>query len=199
MPEKWTLDGEWMDNCSCDSGCPCLFYADPTQGHCDSMPVFHITKGKYGKVALDGLNAVMVGKTPGNFWKGGWTAALYLDKRADAKQKQALETIFGGKAGGAPALLASLVSANRGLKYVDIQFDGKKMWVSIPGILEYQLKPTEGGDKKKPIVVSNNPFAPAVDPLTMGVAVKSHYKDYDLEFNNMGKDGNWGPFHFKGP
>ncbi len=199
MPEKWSLDGEWINSCSCDSGCPCLFYSDPTQGHCDSLDGFHITKGKYGNVKLDGLNAVMLGKTPGNFWKGGWTGALYLDKRADPKQRQALETILGGKAGGAPAVLAGLVSNNKGIKYEEVQIDTMKIWVSVPGILEYQLKPTEGGDKKKPIMVANHPFSPAIDSMGMGVGVKSHYNDYGIQFDNTGKDGNYAQFHFKGP
>lgn len=199
MPEKWTLDGEWINSCSCDPGCPCLFYSDPTLGHCDSMDAFHIAKGRYGNVKLDGLNAVMLGKTPGNFWKGGWTGALYLDKRADPKQRQALETVLGGKAGGAPAMLAGMIGTSKGVKYVDVQIDPKKVWVSVPGILEYQLKPTEGGNKKKPITVGNHPFSPAIDTMNMGVGVKSHYNDYGIEFDNTGKDGNWASFHFKGP
>lgn len=199
MAEKWSLDGDWINSCSCDSGCPCLFYADPTHGHCDSMDGFHIRKGKYGKVSLDGLNAVMLGKAPGNFWKGNWTGALYLDKRATSEQRKALETIFGGKAGGPPSILAGLVSDNKGLKYAEVDIDPKKIWVSVPGVLEYQLKPTEGGDKKKPITVGNHPFSPAIDAMNMGIGIKSHYNDYGIQFDNTGKDGNYAPFHFKGP
>ena len=199
MPEKWTLNGEWINTCSCDSGCPCLFYSDPTKGYCDSLDSFHITKGTYGTVKLDGLNVMMLGKIPGNMWKGNWTGALYLDKRANAKQRQALETIFTGKAGGAPAMLASLVGTNKGLKYVGIDIDPKKIKVSVPGVAEYQLKPTEGGNKKKPIQIANNPFAPAIEPMNMGVSVKSHFSDYGIEFDNTGKDGNFAPFKFKGP
>lgn len=199
MPEKWTLDGDWINSCSCDSGCPCLFYSDPTTGHCDAMDAFHIRKGSYGKVKLDGLNAVMVSKTPGNFWKGGWTAALYLDNRATTEQKTALETVLGGKAGGAPAMLASLIGTLKGVKYASVKIDPTKHWASVDGVLEYQLKPTEGGDKGKPIVVSNHPLQPAVEPMNMGVGTKSHFKDYGMEFDNTGKDGNYASFHFKGP
>ncbi len=160
MPEKWALDGDWINSCSCDSGCPCLFYSDPTMGHCDGMDGFHIKKGKYGKVSLDGLNAVIASHSPGNFWKGNWTAALYLDNKATKEQQTALETIFGGKAGGAPAMLAG---------------------------------------KKKAIRVTNHPLSPAVDPMNMGVGVISHYKDYGMEWDNTGKDGNYAAFHFTGP
>jgi len=168
-------------------------------GHCDGMDAFHTIRGRYGNVSLNGLNAVIASHSPGNFWKGNWTAALYLDKRATKEQQKALETIFGGKAGGAPAVLAGLISDLRGIKWAPIDIDTKKIRVKVSGILEYQLKPTEGGAKKKPIQVTNHPLSPAVEAMNMGVGVMSHFKDYGLEWDNTGKDGNYAAFHFKGP
>ncbi|MDA4125903.1 MAG: DUF1326 domain-containing protein [Thaumarchaeota archaeon] len=199
MPERWELDGDWINSCSCDSGCPCLFYSDPTKGHCDGMDGFHIRKGKYGNVSLDGLNAVIASHSPGNFWKGNWSAALYLDNKATKEQQMALETIFGGKAGGAPAMLAGLITDLKGMKWAPIEIDANKIWVKVSGVLEYQLKPTEGGDKKKAIQVANHPLSPAVDAMSMGVGVMSHFKDYGMEWDNTGKDGNYAAFHFNGP
>lgn len=193
------MSGEWVNTCSCDSGCPCLFRSDPTKGYCDSIDTYHIRKGNYGNLALDGLNVVYLIRTPGNMLKGNGTGAIYFDERANAKQRQALETVFKGKAGGAPALLASLVSTWKGIKYVPTKVDAKKRSVSIPGIVEYQLKPTEGGNAKKPIVIHNHAFEPAFAAAQMGIGVKSHYKDYDMQFDNTGKDGNWATFKFSGP
>ena len=199
MPEKWTMDGDWINSCSCDSGCPCLFYSDPTLGHCDALDAFHIKKGKYGNVSLDGLNAVMASHSPGNFWKGNWSAALYLDSKATKAQQKALEKIFSGKAGGAPAILASLIKEVKGLKWATISIDASKHWVKVPGALEYQLKPTEGGNKKKPIQVANHPLSPSVEPMNMGIGKTSHFKDFGMEWDNTGKDGNYAAFHFTGP
>lgn len=199
MAQKWSLQGNWINSCSCEVGCPCLFYSDPTKGYCDGMDAFHIVKGSYGKVKLDGLNAVMVGKSPGNFWKGNWTAALYLDDRANKEQREALETVMGGKVGGAPAMLASLIGTMKGLKYVPIKVDAKKHSVEVPNILEYQIESTEGGNKKKPIVVSNHPLEPAVGPINEGKGSKAWFKDYGMSFDNKGKDGNWADFKFSGP
>src|SRR3972149_3204884 len=98
MPEKWKLKGYWANSCSCDPGCPCLFYSDPTEGN-------------YGKVKLAGTSIVIMAKAPGNFWKGNWTAALYIDDKANPGQREALQTIASGKAGGPTALLASLIGA----------------------------------------------------------------------------------------
>jgi len=163
------------------------------------MDAFHIRTGKYGDVTLDGLNVVMATHSPGNFWKGNWSAAVYLDKRANEAQQKALETVFGGKAGGPPAVLASLISEVKGTKWADVQIDPSKHWVSVPGVLEYQLKPTEGGDKGKPIQVANHPFAPAMESMNMGVGVKSSFKDMGMEWDNTGQDGNYANFHFEGP
>ncbi len=163
------------------------------------MDAFHIRNGKYGDATLDGLNVVLVSKSPGNFWKGNWRGAIYFDERAKPKQRLALETLFFGKAGGVPAVMASMFSDLKGWKYVSIKFDARKRWVSIPGVLEYQLNPTQGGDKKKPIAISNNPFAPAIDPMYMGVGAKATFSDYGMTFDNTGKDGNWAPFKMKGP
>ena len=193
------MQGDWVNTCSCEMGCPCLFYSDPTKGSCDSLDAFHIVKGRYGTVKLDGLNAVMLGKIPGNMWKGNWTGALYIDERADKEQRKALETVLGGKAGGAPAMLASLVSTFKGVKYVPIKIDARKHHVTVPNILEYQIEPSEGGNKKKPIVVENHPLAPAIGPMNEGKASKSHYSDYGITFDNTEKDGNWAGFEFTGP
>lgn len=196
---KWSLEGDWINSCSCDSGCPCLFYSDPTQGSCEALDAFHIRKGKHGNVTLDGLTVVMASKSPGNFWKGNWSAAVYFDERASAKQRESLETLFLGKAGGPLAMIAGLISDLKGTKYASISFDAKKRKVSIPGVLEYQLKPTEGGDKGKPIQVVNHPLTPAVDPMNMGIGVRAVFHDYGMSFDNTNKDGNWAAFRMSGP
>ncbi|HLE54771.1 MAG TPA: DUF1326 domain-containing protein [Thermoplasmata archaeon] len=196
---RWSLEGDWVNSCNCDSGCPCLFYADPTKGSCEAMDAFHIRKGKYGDVALDGLNVVVASKSPGNFWKGNWTAAVYFDEKANAKQKAALETLFMGKAGGPLAMIAGMIGNLKGSRYVPIAFDGKAHKVSIPGVLEYQLKPTEGGNKGKPIQVLNNPMAPDIDPMNMGIGLRAVFNDYGMSFDNSDKDGNWAPFKMRGP
>jgi len=163
------------------------------------MDAFHIRKGKYGDVALDGLNVVVASKSPGNFWKGNWTAAVYFDEKANAKQKAALETLFMGKAGGPLAMIAGMIGNLKGSRYVPIAFDGKAHKVSIPGVLEYQLKPTEGGNKGKPIQVLNNPMAPDIDPMNMGIGLRAVFNDYGMSFDNSDKDGNWAPFKMRGP
>ncbi len=72
----------------------------PTEGACEVAFAFHINSGSYGNVTLDGLNVAMIARTPGPMAEGNWSVAMYLDERANEQQRQALEAIFSGSAGG---------------------------------------------------------------------------------------------------
>ena len=63
--------------------------ARPTQGECNVPLVFHIDKGDYNGVALDGLNVAVIAHTPGPMANGNWTLAAYVDERADEKHEVA--------------------------------------------------------------------------------------------------------------
>jgi len=78
--------------------------------------VFHIESGKYGSVALDGLNVALAIQTPGPMAEGNWSVAAYIDERADDKQAAALGAIFTGAAGGPMAAFAPLIGKNLGVK-----------------------------------------------------------------------------------
>jgi hypothetical protein len=198
MAEKWKMTGDLLDSCNCDPGCPCFFYSDPTKGKCNSLWVFHTRSGNYGDVKLDGLSVALVTMSPGNFWKGNLKAAIYFDETANPKQKEALETIFGGKAGGAPATLAGLIGSMMGSKTSKIEVDTSKKHVSIPGVLEYGLEPNMGGDNE-PIGTTHHPFSPAIGTLNHAKGVSSHYSDYGTTLDNTGGDGVWATFDFSGP
>ena len=125
---KWRLSGDYFENCNCDVVCPCLvspaapLTARPSQGVCDVALVFHIDKGSYDQVSLDGLNVAVVGHTPGPMADGNWTLAAYIDERADDEQTAALGAIFGGAEGGPMAAFAPLVGKHLGAKKVAIKY-----------------------------------------------------------------------------
>src|SRR5690348_15511320 len=52
---KWWLEADYLQACNCDYGCPCEFEAPPTEGFCEGLGAWRISKGKYGDVSLDGL------------------------------------------------------------------------------------------------------------------------------------------------
>ena len=103
---QWRLSGDYFENCNCDVVCPCLvskaapLTARPTRGVCDEALLFHIDRGRYGEVPLDGLNVALVAHAPGPMAEGNWTVAGYVDERADDQQAAALAAIFTGAEGG---------------------------------------------------------------------------------------------------
>src|SRR4051812_27606735 len=99
---QWQATGDWFDVCKCSVPCPCSFAQAPTTGDCDGVLAWHIREGRYGDIRLDGLNVVAIGQFVGNVWGEHSDArlAIFLDERADAGQRQALQMVFGGQAGG---------------------------------------------------------------------------------------------------
>jgi hypothetical protein len=121
----WRLVGDWFDVCKCGIPCPCTFAEAPTYGDCDGVLAWHIREGRYGEVALDGLNLVGLTHFEGNIWAGETKAVmgLFIDERADEAQREALQTIFGGQAGGWPGEFAAYIGEIRGIEPAPITFE----------------------------------------------------------------------------
>ena len=83
-----------------------------------------MSESQYGDIELDGLNVLAVAQFDGNIWAGEaqLTLGLYIDARADARQRDALQQVFSGHAGGFMATFAQLIGAVRGLEFVPITF-----------------------------------------------------------------------------
>ena len=109
---KWRISGDWFDVCKCNIPCPCEFAQTPTYEDCDGILAYNIKKGNYDQTALDGLNIISLGSFKGNIWSGDGTTkvnlALFFDEKANAQQREALNMIFSGKAGGFIAEFAKL-------------------------------------------------------------------------------------------
>src|SRR6202007_3236540 len=89
---------------------------------------WHIDRGQFGEIGLDGLNAVLAIHSPGHMLEGKWKVALYVDERADQDQQNALTQIFSGQAGGYLAGLAPLIGEVLGAKAAPIEYhsEGKR-------------------------------------------------------------------------
>src|ERR1700743_867340 len=61
---KWNIEADFVQACNCDYGCPCEFSAPPTKGFCEGMGAWHITRGAYGNVKLDGLGVGFAARWP---------------------------------------------------------------------------------------------------------------------------------------
>jgi Flp pilus assembly protein TadD len=62
LSQPWHLKGEGMVCCPCKTPCPCRSNGPPTEGHCEATGAYHIERGHYGNVRLDGLTFATVSR-----------------------------------------------------------------------------------------------------------------------------------------
>ena len=197
----WQLTGDYFENCNCDVVCPCLassvapLTARPSRGVCDLALIFHIDKGNYGDVALDGLNVSVIVHWPGPMADGNGTAAAYIDERADDQQTAALGAIFTGVEGGPMAAFAPLISTQLGVKKVPIRYSiqGKSRSGEIPGIMQMAVEPIPTMHPSGEVWTAlGHPVAPDRIALAMGSS-GSTIADYGMRWDNSGRNGHYAP------
>lgn len=210
MPDvpRWSLRGDWFDVCKCNIPCPCTFAQPPTFGDCDGVLAFHVREGRYGRVRLDGLNLVMVGYFNGNIWAGAKvTGAIFMDARANEQQREALQAIFGGRAGGWPGEFAKLFSEIRGVEVAPIAFevaDDLAYWrVEVPGkaiaAAEALTGPTSVPGKR---CQTHNPPGAEMGPgsvATWGKATVDRADAFGFTWNRSGQSSKHMSFDWTGP
>ena len=176
---SWHIAGDWCDLCNCDIGCPCVFGADPTHGYCETVHGWLIHEGNYGDVPLSGgLAVVTVIHFEGNVLEKNREFSFLIDDRASSKQREALETIFTGKAGGAFAAWRDLTIQVDGIDFVPmtVTFTDEEWRVEVPGMVE-----ALGGPYRKHMVPGDdtcriyNAPRPDTTPghITVGQAVRN--------------------------
>jgi hypothetical protein len=201
---KWQLSGDYFENCNCDVVCPCLvsraapLTARPTQGVCDVALLFHIDRGRYEDVPLDGLNVALVAHAPGPMAEGNWTVAGYIDERADDRQTAALGAIFTGAEGGPMGAFAPLITNNMGVRKVPITYTiyGKIRSAQIPGVLNMAVEPLATMHPSGEIWAAiGHPVAPDKLALAFG-SDGSTFADYGMRWDNSGKNGHYAPINW---
>ena len=198
MATEWTVSGTYFEACNCDTACPCVFTSAPTQGSCTVLLAWHITRGKFGDTALDGLNAALAVYSPGHMLKGGWKVALYVDERGDQKQRDALAAVFSGQGGGHLAALGPLIAQVLGVAAVPIHYHeiGKKRHLSIPGIAESEIAALPGQGNAD-VTIANHPFTAVPGfPAVVGKSTQVTYKDHGLDWRISDKNGFYSSFMY---
>src|SRR3989442_8263725 len=100
---QWQVGGQYYETCSCDYVCPCLpgrMAVAPSKGSCTFAMAFHIDRGSYGTVPLDGLGFIVLGFTPEAMGKGNWSLGVIAHRRASPEQRDAITAIASGGGGG---------------------------------------------------------------------------------------------------
>ena len=181
----------------------------PTKSSATGILAWHVRKGNYGDVSLDGLSVVAVASFEGNIWLGEAKPAMgfFIDERADEAQRGAIQTIFGGEAGGWPAGFAALIDDVRGIEYAPIEFeiaDDLANWrVEVPGkargSAEALVGPTSPDGTR--VEVHNAPGA-EVGPgqvATWATAKEDEVEAFGFKWSWPGRSSKHFPFDWSGP
>jgi len=132
-------------------------------------------------VAIDGLTVAVLFNAPVVMYEGNWRQRLYIDARAAGPQRDALDSIFLGRAGGPWETLGQFVSTRLDTKFAPMHFEEtdnvKRM--TVPGVFYTTVKAIRGRDDQRAIL-SNlyNIIHGVVQVLSRG-----HTRCHDDAFN----------------
>jgi hypothetical protein len=206
---QWKASGDWFDVCKCNIPCPCTFAQVPSYGDCEGVLAYHINDGHYGDTPLGGLNVMMVGGFKGNIWAGNTkvTGGFFFDERADGKQREALQMIFTGKAGGFMQEFAKLFGESRGMEFAPIKFevaDDLSHWsAEIPGKVVARAEALTGpmtppGKRVQTLNAPGSETGPGT-VATWGRAVANDVNAMGFQWDWKGRSSKHIPFDWSGP
>jgi hypothetical protein len=190
--------------------CPCSWAQPPDDGFCEGILVWHIEKGHYGNVTLDGLNVVVVGAFKGNIWENptDFVDAIFMDDRADEAQRGALQMVFSGQAGGWPKRFSEIAKGEtKGMTFapitVKIAPDLSSWSAEIPGHVLATANALTGPTSNGKFPEIRNLPGSEVGPggiATWGKATGDRADAFGLNWDHgAGKSSKYISFEWSGP
>lgn len=179
---SWKISADLEEACSCNGPCPCWFAALPSRMTCDGCQVVFIKKGQHGKLSLDGLAMAQFVKSPEGQTMlesfGNWDFDIvYIDEKANAEQRKALEEIA--------THVFPLAAKKREVHYAPIlrAIDGNEHRVTVGKLASFSAHLIDGGYAGPPKVV-NPPLAdPSHKEFLQGRTTKLTYVDAGQNWN----------------
>src|SRR3954468_9172055 len=100
----WRVAGSYFESCNCEAICPCRRIdgvpgGRSTHGECLGVLSWPIDEGEAGEGTLGGLKVALAPRYHDDEPGSPWSFAMYVDARADAAQRDALEGIYTGRLG----------------------------------------------------------------------------------------------------
>ena len=173
------------------------FSQNCTHERCKGFWALRFDDGTFGSVALGGTRAVVVFDTPQRMIDGQWTERIIIDEAASPVQREALETMLTGRAGGPWEKLGQFVAIREPTEFRRIEFvdDGATKRASIAGRLTAVVNQIRGRDKSKPVLFENifNQIHAPQQVIALGDA---NYDDGVIRFANAGTHGLFSSFEW---
>jgi hypothetical protein len=198
----WWAEGLLFENCNCQLLCPghLSFKQLCDQERCLGIWALAFGDGRFEETPLGGLNAAILWDSPRHMIAGNWTTALFVDERADLRQREAIETILAGRAGGPWQVLARFVGTRLDTRALPIHLEDtgrtKRMWAD--GLFDTSIEAIRGKDKTQEAVLSNvfNQIHAPTQVLALG---KTRCTDGRLPFTTEGTHALSSRFSWKAP
>ena len=201
----WSINGQYVETCSCDFVCPCILgqmAVRPSKGSCTFAMAMQVERGSFGDVPLNGLAFIVLAMTPEEMGKGNWSVGLVIDERATAAQRDAITAIASGAAGGPMAPLSGLIGKFLGAEQAPIRIerDGKKFTVTAGKLVDMAGEGAMGIDPNatEPMYLENTGH-PASSRLALAHASKSHVHALGLTWDDASGKNNahYAPFNWR--
>jgi hypothetical protein len=197
----WRIAGSYLEACNCEAICPCRTVGGrpggrSTYGVCMGALSWQIEAGSAGAVELDGLRVVLALRYDDDEPGSPWSFTLYVDERADARQREALEGIYLGRLGGTPEQQFPWVWKHSELlevRHVGIEIDHTpgRGWFRAAGAVEVRIR--EPLDDTQPVTcVIPGHHRPGREVIAELLRVE----DRPLEFELSGKCGYEATFDY---
>jgi len=161
----WEFKGRELINCTCEYGCNCQFNALPDKGHCHATAAIQIDDGHHGNTRLDGLCIAALFKWPAAIHLGHGEALLFVDERANEKQREALLKIATGQDTDPFATVFAVFASTLETVHepvvtpihFEVDVDGRRGRMSVPGYVgvsgEPIRNPVTGAESRAQIVL----------------------------------------------
>lgn len=145
----WHVQGFDVTTCNCAWGCPCQFMSLPTEGNCRAVVGFHIDRGHFGKVKLDGLSFAGLFAWPKAIHEGNGEAQPVVDVRANEAQREAILKIMSGEETEPGATIFNVFAATYGKVHppmfkqirMEADFAARTARIEIEGVAEARVEP----------------------------------------------------------
>ncbi|NJD91418.1 MAG: DUF1326 domain-containing protein [Geobacter sp.] len=201
-PMIWSGQGLLFENCNCQIICPAhlSFKQNCTLERCLGYWAIRFEDGFYGDTPLAGQMALILWDSPQRMFDGGWTEKICLSVDADAAQREALETIFTGRAGGPWAILAKFVATWLETETVVFNFedDGRTKNLSVDGLFTTKIETLRGPtpDADPALVNLYNTIHGPTHVLARG---SSRCNDSSFSLATAGTHALYSQFSWQGP
>lgn len=201
----WKIEGQYMETCNCSFLCPCIttnLSGTPTEGDCKAAIAMAIDEGEHEGTRLDGVNFIVVLRSPGAMDQGNIKAGLIVDEAADEAQTDAITKIATGQSGGPMAALAPLIGEFAGVERRPVRFDsdGLTRRASAGELVDQSLTGVPSAVQEGAAVVIDNTAHPVTPRLALAHADESRFHAFGIDWEDATgtRNGHFAPFSWQG-